>query len=67
MRSCLMWFCIAGTALGADLTHGRLNFVMRDWQVDDGLPANEVNAIIQTHDGYIWIATFSGLARFDGK
>jgi len=67
MRSCLLWFCIAGTALGADLTHGPLNFVMRNWQVEDGLPANEVNAIVQTHDGYIWMATFSGLARFDGQ
>ena len=34
--------------------------------VDDGLPQNSVNAILQTHDGYIWLATNGGLARYDG-
>jgi signal transduction histidine kinase/ligand-binding sensor domain-containing protein len=26
-----------------------------------------VNAILQDHDGYLWIGTFGGLARFDGE
>ena len=34
--------------------------------VDDGLPQNSVNAILQTRDGYIWMATNGGLARYDG-
>ena len=34
--------------------------------VDDGLPQNSVNAVLQTHDGYIWLATNGGLARYDG-
>ena len=38
----------------------------RVWQVDDGLPAANVTGIAQTHDGYLWLATQSGLARFDG-
>ena len=33
---------------------------------DDGLPQNSVHAILQTHDGFLWIATEGGLARFDG-
>src|SRR5262245_41652865 len=36
------------------------------WTTDDGLPQNAVNAIVQTRDGYLWLATFDGLARFDG-
>ena len=36
------------------------------WNVDNGLPENEVRGITQTPDGYLWIATFNGLARFDG-
>ena len=36
------------------------------WQTQDGLPANLVNSILETRDGYLWIATFGGLARFDG-
>jgi signal transduction histidine kinase/ligand-binding sensor domain-containing protein len=36
------------------------------WTTEDGLPQNSVNAIVQSHDGYLWLATFGGLARFDG-
>ena len=38
----------------------------RVWQMDDGLPSANVTAIAQTHDGYLWLATQTGLARFDG-
>ena len=30
------------------------------------MPENEIRGITQTPDGYLWIATFNGLARFDG-
>ena len=33
---------------------------------ENGLPQNTVQAIIQTRDGYLWIGTQEGLARFDG-
>ena len=36
------------------------------WTVDDGLPQNIVRGLHQTPDGYLWIATLDGLARFDG-
>jgi diguanylate cyclase (GGDEF)-like protein len=36
------------------------------WQSEQGLPQNSVNAILQTQDGYLWIGTQEGLARFDG-
>jgi signal transduction histidine kinase/ligand-binding sensor domain-containing protein len=38
----------------------------RAWQMDDGLPGNSVTGVVQTPDGYLWVATESGLARFDG-
>ncbi|MCR5289081.1 MAG: response regulator [Treponema sp.] len=31
-----------------------------------GLVASEINTIIQTADGYIWIGTYSGLYRYNG-
>lgn len=40
--------------------------LIRTWQTEDGLPQNSVTAILQTRDGYFWIGTFNGLARFDG-
>ncbi len=42
------------------------NYFSRTWRTDEGLPDNAVTAIVQTHDGYIWIGTYGGLARFDG-
>jgi len=41
-------------------------FVVRTWGTESGLPQNTVNAIVQTRDGYMWLATREGLARFDG-
>jgi diguanylate cyclase (GGDEF)-like protein/PAS domain S-box-containing protein len=37
------------------------------WGVDDGLPQGSVNALAQTPDGYLWVGTYDGLARFDGN
>jgi ligand-binding sensor domain-containing protein/signal transduction histidine kinase len=37
------------------------------WQDKDGLPQNTVLAIAQTADGYLWVATEGGLARFNGR
>jgi ligand-binding sensor domain-containing protein/signal transduction histidine kinase len=42
------------------------SYVVFDWQVQDGLPSARIHDVIQTHDGYIWLATLDGLARFDG-
>ncbi|MEO6726239.1 MAG: two-component regulator propeller domain-containing protein [Blastocatellia bacterium] len=39
---------------------------IRVWRVKDGLPQNQVRAITQTRDGYVWAATYDGLTRFDG-
>lgn len=34
--------------------------------VVDGLPSNGISAITQDHQGYIWLASNDGLARYDG-
>ena len=36
------------------------------WDTEDGLPQNSVISMIQTRDGYLWLGTVNGLARFDG-
>lgn len=41
-------------------------FVIRSWQTDAGLPQNTVNVMVQTREGYLWLGTQAGLARFDG-
>jgi signal transduction histidine kinase/ligand-binding sensor domain-containing protein len=36
------------------------------WRTREGLPQSSAEALVQTRDGYIWIGTQEGLARFDG-
>lgn len=42
------------------------HYVQTVWTTENGLPQNSINAIVQTHDGYLWLATQGGLVRFDG-
>jgi ligand-binding sensor domain-containing protein/two-component sensor histidine kinase len=36
------------------------------WSSENGLPQNSVHQLFQSHDGYLWIATEGGIARFNG-
>jgi len=42
------------------------DFLMHNWDLDDGLPSAAINAVARTHDGYVWLGTQRGLVRFDG-
>jgi ligand-binding sensor domain-containing protein/signal transduction histidine kinase len=36
------------------------------WRHEDGLPDDSVTCLEQTRDGFLWVGTSRGLARFDG-
>lgn len=57
--------CLAGfQARSESVTPPDLMF--RSWNKQQGLPDDSVTAVLQTHDGYLWVGTSGGLARFDG-
>ena len=56
----------AGELSAAETGNNDPAFVVKSWRTIDGLPQNSVNAIAQTPDGYLWVGTRGGLARFDG-
>jgi signal transduction histidine kinase/ligand-binding sensor domain-containing protein/DNA-binding response OmpR family regulator len=64
----LWWPLVAAAQLrpGAEPSRASEPFVHESWTVRDGLPVNSVTAVVQGRDGYLWVATFDGLARFDG-
>ena len=63
----LLAAALAGTQKpSAAAPQGIQDYSVRMWQSDDGLPQNSVFAITQTSDGYLWVGTHEGLARFDG-
>ena len=67
-RACVITWLIAlglGTDAGAQPAVPP-GYVLEHWTVEDGLPVNAVNALLQDRQGYLWIATFDGLVRFDG-
>lgn len=43
------------------------DYLVRHWETRDGLPHNSVNEIIQDDKGYLWLATWQGPARFNGR
>jgi len=42
------------------------DYNITQWTVEDGLPMQNITALAQTADGFLWCGTFDGLARFDG-
>jgi diguanylate cyclase (GGDEF)-like protein len=42
-------------------------YAMRTWTTAHGLPHNSVNAITQSADGYLWLATWEGPVRYNGR
>jgi ligand-binding sensor domain-containing protein/signal transduction histidine kinase len=42
------------------------DFLLTSWDSEDGLPVASIHDIVRTQEGYLWIATSAGLARFDG-
>src|SRR5271156_24990 len=58
-----MWLVCRALALDPHAN----SYLRSDFTVEEGLPDNEVNAITQTRNGFLWVGTDGGLARFDGE
>jgi ligand-binding sensor domain-containing protein/two-component sensor histidine kinase len=57
---------LAGLLVGAVVDVHAQRLAVRNYSVAHGLAHNRVQAIHQDSRGYIWVATFEGLSRFDG-
>ena len=45
---------------------GYTDFEFKTYGYDSGLLSSQINAVIQSSDGYIWVGSYSGLYRYDG-
>jgi ligand-binding sensor domain-containing protein len=59
LKHCCLCLCLLSAIAQAQ-------YRFDNWTADNGLPQNSVRDIVQTRDGYLWLATFDGLVRFDG-
>jgi PAS domain S-box-containing protein len=66
---CCLIFIIALFCPSMAMASHRLadDYIRTDFTVEDGLPDNVVNAIVQTANGLLWVGTESGLVSFDGR
>ena len=58
LRGVIAAFCFENTCAS--------EYLVNSWSAEDGLPQNTVTCITQTRDGYLWLGTLNGVARFDG-
>jgi signal transduction histidine kinase/ligand-binding sensor domain-containing protein len=57
----------ASCALALDTSQPPSSYVRKNFTVEDGLPGAAVQAIVETKNGFLWVGTNGGLARFDGE
>jgi ligand-binding sensor domain-containing protein/signal transduction histidine kinase len=57
---------ISVRCFGLDPSRSLQQHFLRTWTSENGLPQNSIRAISETQDGFLWIGTRGGLARFDG-
>ena len=57
---------LASGALALDPRKSLTQYSRTIWTQEGGLPQDTIRAITQTKDGYLWLGTDEGLARFDG-
>src|ERR1700677_1774028 len=67
LRSAFFW-ALCGIVTLSATAHSQdpNNLGHQSWSTENGLPQNSVHQIFQSTDGYIWIATEGGIARFNG-
>lgn len=60
--------CLGLMALASGTSAGELGqtWVSRHYGSADGLPVGSVNAAVMDDEGFLWLATYDGLTRFDG-
>ena len=61
-----LWLACAGSTYALDPHRSFTQYSRRLWTQEQGLPQDNVRAIAQTPDGYLWLGTDEGLARWDG-
>jgi signal transduction histidine kinase/ligand-binding sensor domain-containing protein len=57
---------LASSALALDPRKSLTQYSRTVWTQELGLPQDTIHAIAQTADGYLWLGTDEGLARYDG-
>ena len=66
ISAAMLLIMVSLSAHALDPTLKLSQYVLDNWQIPQGLPQSSAQAIARTPDGYLWVGTQEGLARFDG-
>ena len=64
---CLAYVCLLPTRAEGLLFPVTEKYLIDTWRLNAVLPDGATTDIVQTPDGYLWIGSFQGVLRFDGK
>ena len=64
VAGCCLWVLLA--VLAAPLAQAARHTVA-GWDMEQGLPHNLVQAVAQDNEGFIWLGTWEGVVRFNGR
>ncbi|HTL74370.1 MAG TPA: two-component regulator propeller domain-containing protein [bacterium] len=57
---------VAGAEPTPPFASGTGDYLIQNWQAEEGLPRSTITALTQDRQGYLWLGTPQGLIRFDG-
>lgn len=65
----LLWALLAGVVLTAAIIPSAqaARHTVAGWGMEQGLPHNLVQSVAQGSDGFIWLGTWEGVVRFNGR
>ena len=64
----LLLLALSGSAAGQRLDPNKAltQYMLEGYDRFRGLPQNTVHCVLQSREGFLWVGTYLGLARFDG-
>ncbi|MEO5643358.1 MAG: two-component regulator propeller domain-containing protein [Bacteroidia bacterium] len=65
LRNYLFYFAFPLFLFTGNLSAQQYSFI--NYSIEDGLAQSQVQTIFQDDKGYVWLGTFGGLSRYDGK
>ena len=66
MPAKITWILLVIFLLNSPFLNGQQSFYSKNYTTDHGLPHNHVRSLAQDSTGFLWIATWDGLSRYDG-
>lgn len=66
-QSGTIWFGSYSGGLSKLISVNENDFQLKHFFIDDGLPSNRIQSILEDTAGYLWLSTINGVSRFDPK